>query len=89
MPKGQISWKRRTSEGERREVYVHTVGREWRFFVREGRFERWEPLPTPPLEDWLELLDGVQRRVQRRLLEPTEEHRVRQLICQRFPGALG
>lgn len=88
MPKGQISWKGRTAEGERREVYVHTVGSEWRFFVRSRRFEQWEPLASPPLEDWLQLLDGVQRRVQRRLMDPADEKRVRRIIQERFPGSL-
>ena len=88
MPKGQISWKCRTPEGEKREVYVHTVGAEWKFFERPGRYDQWQPLPHPPLEDWLELLDAVQRRIQRRLMEPKDEKRVRQSIHERFTGAL-
>ena len=88
MPKGQISWKGRTAEGERREVYVRTVGAFWRFFVRERRFDQWQPLEDPPLEDWLELLDAVERRVQRQLMDPGDEKRVRQSIHERFPGAL-
>lgn len=89
MPKGQISWKGRTAEGERREVYVHTTGAEWKFYERGKKFEQWTPLPNPPLDDWLELLDAVQRRIQRRLMEPKDEKRVRQRIHERFPGALG
>ncbi len=84
--KAQISWKGRTAEGMRREVYARRVGGEWRFFVREKRFEPWDALPRPPLEDWLELLDAVERRVARRLLRPEEAANVRKLIAERFPG---
>ncbi len=87
MGKGEISWKGRTAEGMKREVYARRSGTEWRFFVREKRFDRWEPLPDPLLEDWLELLDGVQRRIARRLLRPEEEPRLIQLIRQHFPEA--
>jgi hypothetical protein len=85
MAKAEISWKTKSAEGERREVYVHTVGAEWKFFVREKRYDQWEPLKEPPLEDWLELLDAVQRRVARRLLPPEDEQRVLRRIRQAFP----
>ncbi len=88
MPKNDISWRRRTPEGERREVYAHRVGAEWRFYVREKRYDRWEAMDKPPLEDWLELLDGVRRRIQRRLLAPQEENRVRKAIAELFPGQI-
>jgi hypothetical protein len=39
----------------------------------------------PVFEDWQELLDGVRRRIQRRLLRPEEEARVMKLIHERFP----
>lgn len=86
MGKGTISWKGRTEEGEKREVYAHHVGTEWKFFVREKRFDEWEPLEKPPLEDWLELLDGVQRRIARRLLKPEEEGRVKKRIRESYPN---
>jgi hypothetical protein len=84
--KGEISWRGRTEEGLRREVFARRVGSEWRFCVREKRFDRWEPLERPPLEDWLMLLDGVRRRIGRRLLRPEEEHRVRRALLERYPG---
>lgn len=87
MAKAEISWKRTTAEGNRLQVYARHVGREWRFFARERRYELWQALPEPPLEDWLALLDSVQRRIQRRLLRPEEEARVRQSIRERFPEA--
>ena len=83
--KAEISWKGRTVEGLQREVYAQRVGGEWRFYVREQRYERWQPLPDPPLEDWIELLDAVQRRIARRLLRPEEETRLRKAIRERFP----
>lgn len=85
--KGEISWKGRTPEGERREVYAKHIGDRWLFHVRSRRYENWERLENPPLDDWLELLDGVQRRIQRRLLKPDEETRVKKAIKKRFPNA--
>ncbi len=87
--KAEIGWKYRTPEGERREVYVRHVGDQWRFFERSRRFDTWQALDDPPLEDWLQLLDAVERRVQRRLLRPEEPARVRKLIRERFPDAAG
>ncbi len=87
MGKGEVSWKGRTEEGIRRQVYAHRVGGEWRFFQREKRYDQWQELPKPSLEDWLELLDGVQRRIARRLLRPEEEANVKKTITELFPEA--
>ena len=87
MAKAEISWKRVTAEGTRLQVYVQHVGREWLFFSREKRFDQWQAIDDPPLEDWLELLDAVQRRINRRLLRPEEEERVKKSIRERFPEA--
>jgi len=87
MPKAEISWKRTTAEGVRLQVYARHVGRDWRFFAREQRYDQWQAVTEPPLEDWLELLDAVQRRINRRLLRPEEEARVRNSIRERFPEA--
>ncbi len=85
--KSEISWKRRGEDGVRREVYARRANFIWSFFVRERRFDCWEPLKQPPLEDWIELLDAVRRRVQRRLLQPDDEERLRRTIVERFPEA--
>lgn len=85
--KAEISWRRVTEEGQKLQVYAHHVGTEWRFFQRERRFDVWQPVEQPPLEDWLELLDAVDRRVQRRLLKPEEGPRVRKRIKELFPEA--
>ena len=44
-------------------------------------------IENPPIEDWLELLDSVERRVARLLLRPEEAARVRKTIHERFPEA--
>jgi len=85
--KAEIGWKQRTPDGERREVYVRHVGGEWRFFERARRFDNWQALPDPALDDWLELLDAAERLVPRRRLRPEEPDRIRQRIRERFPEA--
>ena len=85
MAKAEISWKRVTDEGIRLQVYVQHVGRDWRFFARERRYDQWQSLEEPPLEDWIELLDAVRRRINRRLLRPEEEERIKKSIRERFP----
>ena len=85
--KAEISWKGRTADGFKREVYAQRVGGEWRFFARKKRYDPWQPLTDPPLEDWLELLDAVQRRTARRLLRPDEPERLKKIIHELFPEA--
>ncbi len=87
MGKGEISWKGQFEDGRKRQAYAKRIGNQWFFFERERRFDSWAPMPTPPLEDWLELLDGVDRRVHRRLAQPKELTRIRGLILERYPGA--
>ncbi len=87
MAKAEISWKRVTGEGVKIQVYAQHVGRDWRFFARERRYDRWQAVAEPPLEDWLELLDAVQRLINRRRVRPEEEGRVKKLIRERFPEA--
>ena len=87
MPKAEISWKRVTDEGVSLQVYAQHIGRDWKFFQREKRYDQWQAIDEPPLEDWLELLDAVQRRINRRLLRPEEEARVKKSISERFPEA--
>ena len=89
MGKAEISWKGRTEDGLKREVYARRMGGRWNFFVRERRNDQWQEMEAAPIEDWLELLDGVQRRIQRRLLRPEEELRVKKRILELFPGTKG
>ncbi|MGD1088197.1 MAG: hypothetical protein ABR955_05675 [Verrucomicrobiota bacterium] len=85
--KAEISWKRVTGDGAKLQVYVQHVKREWKFFQRAKRFDIWQPVPEPPLEDWLELLDAVQRLITRRRYQPDDEERLRRQIRERFPDA--
>ena len=82
--KGEISWVRRTDDGKL-QVFAKHAGNRWLFFAREKRFDDWQPVENPPLEDWLELLDSVQRRIARRLVKPEQEALVKKTIRQRFP----
>lgn len=85
--KAEIGWRRTSDHGTRLDVYAQHVGREWRFFCREARYENWQALPNPALEDWRELLDAVRRRIQRRLLRPEEEFNVLKAMREHFPDA--
>jgi hypothetical protein len=85
MAKAEISWKRATEDGRKLQVYAQHIGREWRFFQREKRFDVWQPVAEPPLEDWRELLDAVRRLMTRRRYQPADEERLRRMIRERFP----
>ena len=87
MAKAEISWKRVTEEGEKLQVYAQHVGTEWLFYQREKRYDQWQTVPEPPLEDWLELLDAVQRLIQRGRYRPEDEVRIKKTIRERFPEA--
>jgi hypothetical protein len=86
MAKAEISWRRTDEFGERVQCYAQRVGGEYVFRSRSKRFDQWQIIKNPPLEDWLELLDSVQRRIQRMLMPPDEEVRVKKMILDRFPG---
>jgi hypothetical protein len=87
MAKAEISWNGRAEDGEPRLVYAQHVGNRWLFYARARRYDRWQPVVEPPLEDWLALLDAVERRVNRRRLRPEEPERIRRAIRERFPDA--
>jgi hypothetical protein len=89
MAKGDISWTRRTDAGDRVEIYVEHIGDRWIFHSRPRRPEQWRVVPDPPLEDWLELLDAVNRRIGRQLLKPEEADRIRKTIQLRYPSPEG
>ena len=86
MPKAEISWKRTTDDGETIQCYAQHVGKKWVFHRREKRFDQWQEIAHPPLEDWLALLDSVQRRINRQLLRPETEVRLRKIILELFPS---
>lgn len=87
MAKAEISWKRQTAEGLPLQVYAQHFGGDWIFYAREKRYDLWQEIPDPPLEDWLELLDSVRRRINRKKQRPEEEGRIIKRIRERFPEA--
>ena len=87
MPKAEISWRRVTEEGVHLQVYAQYVGREWIFYQREKRYDQWQHVEEPPLEDWLALLDSVRRRMNRRRSQPKDEEHLVRRIRERFPEA--
>jgi hypothetical protein len=87
MAKGEISWVRTTEEGDKLQAYAHRVGGQWKFYARHKRFDEWQAVEHPPLEDWLELLDAIRRRVPRRTVRPEEVDRVAKRIRELFPEA--
>jgi hypothetical protein len=87
MPKAEISWKRVTESGLKLQVYAQHIGKEWHFFHREKRYDQWKRIENPPLEDWLELLDCMQRLIVRRRYQPDDEEDLRELIRESYPEA--
>ena len=64
---------------------MEQTGDGWIFYSRERRPEPWQVVENPPLEDWQDLLDAVERRIGRQLLKPEEAERIRKTIQLRFP----
>lgn len=87
--KSEIGWNTPGEDGVKRHVYAQKHGRDWLFFERprrKGRTIQWIPMEKPPLSDWLELLDCVERRAARDLHPPETAEYVKKLIRDRFPN---
>ncbi len=85
MAKSEIGWRKVTEEGVKMQINARLRGGEWTFLEREKRFDQWEVIKDPALEDWQELLDGVRRRIPRGLYPPTEEKKILQRMRELFP----
>ena len=85
MGKGEIAWKGQFEDGRPRQVYAKCVRKVWRFFERGKRFDPWRPLQHPSLEDWRMLLDGLERRAQRRTMSAEDVQRIQRRIKELFP----
>ena len=85
--KGDIGWKRRDANGERIQVSAKKVGTRWLFRLRDKRYATWQTYADPVLEDWLELLDNVRRRIARKKVPFDEEARLTATIRERYPKA--
>lgn len=86
--KNEIGWTTETEDGTKRLVNVEKHGKEWRFFERlkrRGPEVQWLPVAQPPLQDWLDLLDALERRYQRDMAPPEQVEQVRRTIRERFP----
>ena len=62
MGKGEISWNKTNHEGKKFQVYAHRIGDQWSFFFRPKRFDEWEQMNQPPLEDCMESVQLRPRR---------------------------
>jgi hypothetical protein len=87
MPRAEIIWKRRAPERDTIQVKARHFGDQWKFFVRDARYEQWRPVDAPPLEDWLTLLDAVRRRLGRGFVRPEDIAQLERTIRERFPAA--
>ena len=86
--KAEIGWTTHGDDGVKRHVYAQHVGNAWKFFERpkrRGRDIEWIPLIDPPLRDWLELLDCVERGYVRRRFMPDDIESIRTRIRELFP----
>lgn len=89
--KADIGWTTLGPDGIRRHVYAERVGDRWRFFERprrRGPEVRWVAIPEPPLEDWLKLLDALERGAVRRRYMPEDVEAVRKHIRELFPESM-
>lgn len=87
MSKGEISWKGRFDDGRKRQAYAKKIGKDWHFFDREQRYDSWDEVEKPSLDDWLTLLDGVERRMQRDRIPEAEWARLKNKIQELYPEA--
>jgi|TARA_B100000953_G_scaffold275274_1_gene248622 hypothetical protein len=85
--KGEIGWKRRNEDGEKIQICARKTGNRWLFRIRAQKFDNWADYNNPDLEDWMELLDSVRRRIQRNLIPEIEEDRLISMIKEHYPEA--
>jgi hypothetical protein len=85
MAKSGITWNRTDEEGQKLEVNASQNGPRWVFLSRARRYDDWKPFPEPTEEDWLELVDAVERRVQRGLMRAEVLKALQSEVRQRFP----
>ena len=86
--KADIGWTTTGEDGLKRHVYAQHIGDQWKFFERpkrRGADVQWIEMDAPPLADWLELLDALERGMVRRRYKPDEIQRVHKRIRELFP----
>lgn len=82
----EIAWTK-VVDGVKHDVRARRTGDSWDFATRVGRGDQWQPIARPTLEEWLQLLDGVRRRVGRQRAQPAEERQLVRMIRAQYPGA--
>ncbi|MHB2016348.1 MAG: hypothetical protein ACYCW6_05310 [Candidatus Xenobia bacterium] len=65
-----ITWERRDDDGRKVEVNARYHGGRWEFTSRRQRNDEWQLLTAPLADDYDELIDAVERRVQRGQIKP-------------------
>jgi hypothetical protein len=81
----EIAWTK-IVDGVKHDVRARRTGDGWDFASRVGRGSQWQSTTRPALEDWLQLLDGVRRRIGRLRKQPEEERQLLRVIREQFPG---
>ncbi|MBI3882042.1 MAG: hypothetical protein HY301_18520 [Verrucomicrobia bacterium] len=85
--KAEIGWTRKMEDGTKVAVCAREHGKRWSFYQQTDRFEKWEPIAKPALDDWLSLLELVERMIPRRRYVPADADQIRRLIREKFPEA--
>lgn len=85
--KGEIGWKRRDEDGNRVKICAEPSGDKWHFYLQYRRYENWEEIVDPPLEDWLNLLDAVRRRIARKKIPEGADKKLIRTIKSFYPDA--
>jgi hypothetical protein len=86
--KADIGWTTPGEDGVKRHVYAQHVGDQWKFYERpkrRGSEIEWIHMEEPPLADWLELLDALERGYVRKRYKPEHIVAVRNRIRELFP----
>lgn len=61
-----LGWTEKNSKGIKVEVEAFRERNHWTFTKRINRRHDWEPVETPTMADWEQLLDLLERKYQRR-----------------------
>ncbi len=86
--KAEVGWTTPGVDGGKRHVFARKFGGEWKFYERpkrKGKDVQWQEIKTPPLSDWLDLLESLERRAARDLTPPAQIEAVRQRIREKYP----
>lgn len=86
--KNEVGWTTPGIDGVKRHVFARKFGGEWAFHERpkrKGKDVQWQKIGTPSLNDWLDLLENLERRAARDLTPPSQIEAVRQRIREKYP----